>query len=642
MADLTELSIVGDWRIRVRSKNAGFQQRVQALGTAVGNEQLAGVPGYTRDIYGNGQVPWRLKIQHNDSNTGWQDSWVREAAPPGGGPPPVGTITRVIESEDLTTPTSDRDFDDLVVELQKLGMVAQPSRPHAIHPATLTMMPDGVFEATLGRHFMAVTVRNIWTRDWPAGATVGLTARSRQWLLAGGVRVIDGWSAGDQQTFDQQMTADGRVVVGALPAWETRVVHFKVDVADAAPRKHQVEVDVAEPLTHINRDARAPMMVTRTTYDATQGVFVSQCDRGRLVAAIRELTVDYNSLKRAVFRARELFGGGGTTPSGPGGAGGGAPGGKGRDGCSPAQLEDLRRRLLAFIKGEAIDLCQLLRDLQCCCASGGGRPPGSGDDGGTWGGEAITGLEFIALPSIVDYRVEYSPAFGGQFGPLPFDDPWWKVVLAIIAILLSLGAAASAAADLANKSDDVVIGTVTRTLMDDLVDAAVAELNGNRALTTAIFSYLDARSGEANTVPLTSLGSHIDTLGSTMSNAEIDAAITAFNSDPADPAAQAGVRVFKSGARTGLTFGRMQRVGPVNRDDNDDGVGDTLFQNQLFIEEDPAFPNGVSNSGDSGALWIHMDTLRVVALNHAGSRATNEAMGSRIEDVIARMAIRFA
>jgi hypothetical protein len=634
MADITEIQITGDWRIRVKSKDAGYQQRVVALNTEAGTRVLTGLPGYSLDVYGNGQLPWTLKIQHNDGSSGWQDSWIREA--PSGGPIPVGLIVRLFESEDITTPDSDRDFDDLIITLEKLGMVAQPSRPHAIHPATLTMMPDGIFEAALGRYFMAVTIQNIWTRGWPASATVGLTARSRQWLLAGGVRVIDSWSAEDQQIFSQQVGADGRVAVGGHEPWETRVVYFKVDVADAAPRKHQVEVDIAEPLSHLNRDARSPMMVSRTTYDRTQGAFVARSDRGRLVAAIRELTVDYNSLKRAVFRARELFGGA-TPPGGltPGGADGGRPG------CGPKELEELRQRLLAFIRGEDVDFCRLWRDLQCCCA-GDGRGRDGMDDGGTWGGRGGTGLEIIALPSVVDYRVEYDPAFTGRFGPLPFDDPWWKVLLAIIAIILSIAAAVSAAADLANKSDDVVIGEVTRTLMDDLVDAAVAELNGNRGLTGAMFSYLDAEAGEANTVPLIALGARIDTAGLTMSNAEIDAAIAAFNDDPTDPEAQAGVRVFKSGARTGLTFGRMQRVGPVNRDDDGDGVGDTLFQNQLFIEEDPAFPNGVSNSGDSGSLWIHVPTLRVVALNHAGSRENNTAMGNRIEDVMNRMGIRFA
>jgi hypothetical protein len=234
----------------------------------------------------------------------------------------------------------------------------------------------------------------------------------------------------------------------------------------------------------------------------------------------------------------------------------------------------------------------------------------------------------------MDYRVEYVPGFTGTHGPIPFDDPWWKVLLIIIAIILTLAAAASAAADLANRSDDVVIGEVTRSRLDDLVDAAVVRLNGNRTLTAAIFSILDAEAGEENEVPVNTLGTTIDTAGGTMSNAEIAAAIAAFVADPTDPVTQAGVRVFKSGARTGLTFGRMRGVEPSTRDDDDDGVADRTFQNQIIIEEDPAFPNGVSDSGDSGSLWIHLDTMRIVGLNHAGNRTANTAIANRIEDVM--------
>jgi hypothetical protein len=633
MADIIKLSIVGDWRVVVQSKNAGWSQRIRMTGTAAGELVLAGVPGYALDVYGRDQVPWELHIEHDDGG-GWQPSWVREVA----SSISAGHITRTIDSEDVTSPTSDRDFNDLVIRLEKLGMVAQASRPFAVHPTTLLPMPDGIFEASLGRYFMGVTARNVWTHTWLPNSRVGLTQRSRQWLAAAGVQVVDVWSQEDQAAFGQDV-AGGRVLVGALEPWQTRLVYFKVDVTAAPPRKHQVEIEVAEPVSHLHRDARAPMMVTRTTWDADQGVFISECDRGRLVAAVRELGVDYNTLKRAVFRARKLFkegggAGGGTGPGGPGTGGG-------RPGCDRAEIERLRRDLLAFLKGAKVDPCEIWRRLQCCCATGGfGDGGGTGGDG-TWTGGGGTGLEVLAVPTQVDYRVEYAPAFAGKFGPIPFDDPWWKIVLAIIALLLSLGAAASAAADLANHSDDVVIGEVTRSVLDDLVDAAVVTLNGNRSLSASIFSYLDAESGEDNVVPVTSLGGRIDTTGGTMTNAEITAAIAAFNANPTDPAALAGVRVFKSGARTGLTFGQMFAVQPSSRDDDDDGVSDRTFQNQVIIQQDPAFPNGVSDGGDSGSLWLHLDTRRVVALNHAGNRDNNTAIGSRIEDVMARLAIRF-
>jgi hypothetical protein len=40
-----------------------------------------------------------------------------------------------------------------------------------------------------------------------------------------------------------------------------------------------------------------------------------------------------------------------------------------------------------------------------------------------------------------------TPAFAGQYGDLPFQDPWWKIVLCIIAVLLLIAAAIAEAVD---------------------------------------------------------------------------------------------------------------------------------------------------------------------------------------------------
>lgn len=633
MPEPTEISLQGAWRIVVESRSAAWNQRVVAENTESGRQVVTGNPGNRLDVYGQDGTPWTLRIQHDDGS-GWEDSWLR----PGTEEVSGGTITRTVESEDVTTPDSDRDFDDLVIRLEKIGMVEQPARPHAVNPTSLQMMPDGIFEATLGRYYMRVTVRNTWTRPWPSDARVKITRRSKQWLAASGVRVVDAWSSEEMEALGQEVVG-GEVVVGDLDPWESRTLYFKVDVAEAAPRKHQVELQVDEETSHLSKYARAPMMVTRTTFDADDGVFRSECDRGTLVAAVRELSVDYNTLKTAVFRARQLFGGegggGGPRPGGTGGDGG-------ADGCSEAELERLRRELKAFLAGEDVDLCRLWSRLQCCCAGGGFGGDGGMGDGDPWVERPPSGLEVVAIPTRVEYRVEYASSFEGQFGPIPFDDPWWKVVLAVVAVILALGAAASAAADLANKSDDVVIGQVTRSVLNERVDAAVATLNGERDLTDAIFSYLDAASGEANTEPYEDLGEVFDTAGTTLSNTEIANLITAFNTNPGDDDARKGVRVVKSGARTGLTFGRMRAVRDAPRDDDDDGVADRTFVDQVIIEEDPDFPNGVSNSGDSGSLWLHWETGAIVGLNHAGNRDANTATASRIEDVMAEMGIDFA
>ena len=142
---------------------------------------------------------------------------------------------------------------------------------------------------------------------------------------------------------------------------------------------------------------------------------------------------------------------------------------------------------------------------------------GGKDGGGDWTGTLDPGLSFFFFPTEVDYAVDYTQPFPGQFGPIPFQDPWWKLLLIIIAIILTIAAAVSGGADLVNQSDDAVIGTLTRSVLNALktqpttnpaatdpgsVDAAVVTLNGNRGLTPAMFTVLDAASDEASTTPI--------------------------------------------------------------------------------------------------------------------------------------------
>jgi hypothetical protein len=654
VAEITELDFEGDWRISVTSKEAGFDQRVLIANVTEGTVVVPGTPGASRTVHGVGTAAWQLRIQHDDGS-GWQDSWLQ----PGSKSIVGSQIFQGVGSEDITTPESDRDFNDLVIRLDKVGMVDLPTRPSAIRPTAMQMMPDGIFETVLGRYFLAVTVRNIWSVPWPAQASVGLTARCRNWLAAAGIVVVDAWAPSDLDVVAQEMVG-AQVRVGALGPWQTRVVYFKVDVSAARPDKHTVEVEVTEPVMpdpdHPNRRASGSIFVTRTTFDPDESVFVSECDRGRLTAAVRELTVDFHTFKMAVGRARELF-----RPGEDGTPGGGAPGGGGPCAGGVADIDRLRRGLQAFLAGREVDLCELIRLLQCVCACDGTGP---GDLGGPWAGEGATGLEFVAFPTAVDYRVDYNASWAGQHGPIPFDDPWWKVLLVIVAIILTV---ASAAADLANRSDDVVIGSTERALFNPFdtqaeadaalaadpefatLDVALVLLNGNRSLTPALFSYLDAASGELNTTPVVSLDGRVDTAGTFLTNAQIEQIVQDLVDRPDDPAAKEAARLWKSGARTGVTYAVLKDVIPVrNRceshdpDECDDEENIVYFTNQLMIGEDPDEPMGVSDSGDSGSLWLQRGTNAVVGLNHAGSRETNTATANRIQDVLEQLAIRFA
>lgn len=44
-----------------------------------------------------------------------------------------------------------------------------------------------------------------------------------------------------------------------------------------------------------------------------------------------------------------------------------------------------------------------------------------------------------------DVVISHNPPFDGQYSDLPFQDPWWKILLAIIAIILFIAAVAVAA-----------------------------------------------------------------------------------------------------------------------------------------------------------------------------------------------------
>jgi hypothetical protein len=221
---------------------------------------------------------------------------------------------------------------------------------------------------------------------------------------------------------------------------------------------------------------------------------------------------------------------------------------------------------------------------------------------------------FFSFPTLVDYRINYNPAFAGQYGPIPYDDPWWKIVLAIIAILLTIAAIVSAAADLANKSDDALIGIVERAVLNVIHNAADVPTT----ITSAMTGNVDAAIVRLN-----------------------DAIIQNLADNPGDPAAQAAVQVFKSGARSGVTLALLHTVEPVQNRAEDDGSTSFMI-NQVTFFQDPAAPTKIDRGGDSGSLWLQRAApFSIVALNWGGSSDDTIGIGSRIEDVMTTMNIKF-
>ena len=291
----------------------------------------------------------------------------------------------------------------------------------------------------------------------------------------------------------------------------------------------------------------------------------------------------------------------------------------------------MRAQLRAFFDGKDVDLCALWRLVACCCA----RHRHGGKDGGdTWTGSIDPGISFFIFPTDVEYTVEYAQPFPGQFGPIPFDDPWWKLLLIIIAIILTIAAAISGGADLANHSDDAVIGTLTRSVLNPLktaptsppaasdpgsVDAAVVTLNGNRGLTPAIFTVLDAATGEASTTPIETLGGKIDTPGTILTNAQITAIFQNLADNPGDPSAQDAVRVFKSGSRSGTSSGLLTGgdTGPAARQRKNGSTG--LLPQPVALPPRTRRANALSCPAIPARSGSRLRAAPWCGLNHAGS-----------------------
>jgi hypothetical protein len=614
-----QLSIQGRWQLNVTQKAAAFAQRFIIAGSVNADGIYPGAVGTRVEVISQGQQPWSLTIQHNDGSS-WADSEIREAPRVTNG----SQITFKIESEDIPG-SANPDFDDLVLQADKIGEIEIPFRPYALRMDTFQMMADGIFEAALGSYYMGVRVQNVWTQTLPADSLIGISPLGRSLLAAGGIQVIDTWTVDEQEALGQQMSGN-RVVMGSLAPWELRTIYFKVNCSAVKPRKHGVEFELVQPAMpdpeHPNRRASQKIFATRSSYNPVSKEFTAECDRGRLSLKLREVTVEYSTLREVIKCVRDN---------------------RARRGIP---VEERSRAILQdLLAGKPVNLCDLKKLLDCQCDG-----DGKGQDGDR---DRWPCGDLLIFPTKFDYSVEPNPAYTGQFGPLPFDDPWWKVLLIILAIILSVGAGASAAGDLANRSDDVVIGKLFDSKLEPeadgrlLVDAAICELNGNRDLPseTPPLQLLDARSGETFTIPIDALDGTITLSGETMTNLEIANLIATFIRNPSDPAAIEGVRVFKSGARSGTTQALMTRLESISRTDHD-GVNRD-FKEQVRLEPlkspDPAAGQATSQGGDSGSIWVHKATRKIVAHNHSGASDDSGSFGngSRIEDVMNKLNIRF-
>jgi len=228
--------------------------------------------------------------------------------------------------------------------------------------------------------------------------------------------------------------------------------------------------------------------------------------------------------------------------------------------------------------------------------------------------------------------VEINGGFAGQYGPLAFQDPWWKILLLIVALIAWLvGLITQIVADhtgWGNEGDHPrKIGTVGLSNRVT-TDACIIELDGSRP---AIQDVVDAITGEPNNQPIIGLDTVIP----------IDPQLALPSLLPADVM---GHHVYKSGSRTGLTHGIISSIGPFTQNRGNDSTPDPNhpdlhLANQFFIGGDPAFGEELfDDHGDSGSLVLSREpaTLhQVVGLLHSGSGGT-----SPIQDVLAALGLK--
>ncbi|MCC2307531.1 hypothetical protein [Cellulomonas chengniuliangii] len=597
------IQLYGHWDLHVVEAVHTWENRYRVEGAASGSGAYPGDVG--SQVTADGAA-WALVAEHRENASA---TWKPSDMMIDPGLDRVDVRATIGAEDPLPTP----DFRDLRWDARYLGgtLFEAPYRPYAVRPDDLFEMPDGIFEAALGVYLMGVRVINRWGLPFTDTHVLDISAGSRSDLAMRGVRILDSWSQAELASLGQRQLGTG-MVLGPLVPGAGKTVYFKVDVRDAAPRKHEVEL-VCRNLAgmadagHPARRVRTQIFVSRTSVDPATGEIVSRVQEGTLRMRLREFALDQVNGRKA---RRDC-----PPPRRGSTAGTRAVAGSA---ASVEQRDLLRRALQALLDGRPVDPCLIREILECACASrpgaghhcdgnGGPRDPGGGrcDD------------PFYAFPTKFSYTVTPRAPFPGQYGPIPFDDPWWKVLLLIIALLLLIAGALVEAADVAYQDEDLVIGTLGRVRRDD-VDAALCVIDTDRAL--AFLTTLDAQSNEDSQNAVTALDGDITLTAPVMTRAELDAIMVLPASDPQR-------KVHKSGARTGLTHAIMTGFAPLGH-----GLASWSID-QLTLETDPDFNELVSQPGDSGSIWVHTATLRPVALHHSGDGSGVLARASLLDDV---------
>jgi hypothetical protein len=597
----------GWWRISVIGKDSAWDQRVVVTGASNGSGAIAGVVGTTQTVDGD---QWNLTIEHNDGS-GWREN-------EGVLPDPIQEIganmRQVVRSKDHYTP-SDTDPNDLVIQVDKVGPMFQITvRPYAVDAQSLLMLADGVFVGINGLQYMGVEIKNTWGEAYEDELLFDISDMGRATLASFGIVVIDSWSQASLMA-TQQTLVGRRIRIPPLAIGETTIVYFQVDASACRRGKPKVEFVLMnlgltpDPANSMRHNSRA-IFIADIGFDRQKGTAVARIPEGTLTLKLKSMAVDLQALndlcRQVKVHCRRR-----------------------KSGCP--SLEDDLRQILAQTKGNYCDqrmlrqmillLCRCLKDS----SERSGCRPGNGDGKGH-GWERVCLPGAIWLPLKFDYGVEIDGGFTGQYGPLPFQDPWWKVVLLIIAaIAWCVGAIESVVADetgWGNVGDHPrKIGTVGASARTT-TDACIIEFDGSRP---AVQDVADVITGEPNNSPIVGVDTVIP----------VDPQVAFPSLTPADVI---GKYVYKSGSRTGITHGIISSIGNFTQV-RDESHPDLVLPNQFSIGADPAFGEEMfDDHGDSGSIVLSRepDTMnQVVGLLHSAGGGT-----SPIQDVLSALGLK--
>ena len=597
----------GRWSVRVIGKDAAWDQRVIISGAVSGGGVIDGIVGNTQIVDGDN---WDLTVEHNDGS-GWQPN---AAVLPDPMSENGAALSQIVRSKDEYRP-GDTDPNDLVLRVEKLGpMFEVLVRPYALDAVTLNMMSDGIFVGLSGIQLMGVEIKNTWGRAFYNDTTLDISNLGRATLASFGIIVNDAWHPAMLQA--TQQTLIGRALaLPPLDVGQSFTLYFQVDAAAAHRGKPPVEFvlrrasPVPDPDSQMRHNARM-IYIAEAGFNRSTGEAIVRIPEGELTLTLKALSISPTAVRDL---CREM------TVKGRGTGGG--------------RLADDVQRLLQRVKGDYCDqkiLTELLA-LLCRCLN-----PSRCDDGHCHGLNRRCLGGVVWLPLEFDYSVRINNGFTGQYGPLAFQDPWWKVVLLIIAVIAWLvGAVESIVADKTgwgNVGDHPrKIGVVGASSLEN-TDACLIELDGSRPFQQ---NTVDAITGEPNSSAIVGL----DTL---------------INVDPQVATAFIGMHVYKSGSRTGITHGVVTAVNAptsICRGNyhEDTGACDPTpnhptqhYTGQILIAKDGDFgEEQFSDHGDSGSVIFSREMgteNQPVALLYGGSDTVTDA--SPIQNVLDRLNIR--